>query len=192
MIMAIPAPEKIEEFVSPVLTEMGLDVEDIKVVRAGAKSQVIVLVDSDERPDLDVLEQATHEVSAALDAAEARGDADFGAQGYTLEVSTPGIDAPLTQPRHWRRNCGRLVDISLTDGPTFKARIGALSPDEESVILVTAKGPKGRLKAVGQCVQLAAVAQAVVQVEFSNPSAAEKEFAELDYDDALTRLEENK
>ena len=48
--MAIPAPEKIEQFVSPALAQIGLDVEDVKVVRAGAKSQVIVLVDADERP----------------------------------------------------------------------------------------------------------------------------------------------
>lgn len=190
--MAIPAPEKIEEFVSPVLNEIGLDVENVKVVRAGAKSQIIVQVDADERPDLDVLEQVTHEVSAALDAAEARGDADFGTQGYTLEVSTPGIDAPLSQPRHWRRNRGRIAEISLADGTSLTARIGALSPDGESVILVTSKGPKGRLKAVGQCFQLTDVARAVVQVEFSNPPAAEKEFAGLDYDDALTRLEDNK
>ena len=190
--MAIPAPEKIEQFVSPALAQIGLDVEDVKVVRAGAKSQVIVLVDADERPDLDVLEQATYEVSSALDAAEARGEADFGAQGYTLEVSTPGIDAPLTQPRHWRRNRGRIAEISLADGSAIAARIGALSPDEESIILVTSKGPKGRWKAVGQRVQLTNVARAVVQVEFSNPPAAEKDFAGLDYDDALTRLEDNK
>ena len=190
--MAIPAPEKIEQFVSPALAQIGQDVEDVRVVRAGAKSQVIVLVDADERPDLDVLEQATHEVSSALDAAEARGEADFGTQGYTLEVSTPGIDAPLTQPRHWRRNRGRVAEISLADGSAIAARIGALSPDEEFIILVTSKGPKGRLKAVGQRVELTNVARAVVQVEFSNPPAAEKDFAGLDYDDALTRLEDNK
>ena len=109
-----------------------------------------------------------------------------------MEVSTPGIDAPLTQPRHWRRNRGRIAEISLADGSAIAARIGALSPDEESIILVTSKGPKGRLKAVGQRVQLTNVARAVVQVEFSNPPAAEKDFAGLDYDDALTRLEDNK
>lgn len=190
--MAIPAPEKIEEFVSPALAQLGLDVEGVKVVRAGARSQVIVTVDADARPDLDLIEEATREVSEALDAAESRGEADFGAQGYTLEVSTPGVDAPLTLARHWRRNRGRIVQLMLHDGTSLPARIGALSPEGDAVILVISAGPKGRPKAVGQRVQLAEVAQAVVQVEFSNPPAVETEFAGLDYDDALTRLEDNK
>ncbi|ALA67228.1 ribosome maturation factor RimP [Corynebacterium lactis] len=191
-IMAIPAPEKIEEFVSPALSELGLDVEAVKVVRAGAKSQVIVSVDGDQRPDLDGLEDATRAVSEALDAAEARGDANFGSQGYTLEVSTPGIDAPLVKPRHWRRNHGRVVHISLADGGSCPGRIGALNDAEDSVIIVSSAGPKGRPRAVGRVVRLAEIARAVVQVEFSTPPAVEMDLAGLKFDDALNRLEDDK
>lgn len=190
--MAIPAPERIEQFVGPVLAEIGLDVEDVRVLRAGARSQVVVTVDADQRVDLDLLESATREVSEALDAAEARGEADFGQAGYTLEVTTPGIDAPLILPRHWRRGRGRIAEVQLNDGHAVSARIGALSPEEDAVVLVSSAGPKGRPKAVGQCVRLADIAQAVVQVEFSKPPAVEVDFAGLDYCDALTRLEDDK
>lgn len=185
--MAIPAPEKIEEIVAPALADLHLDVEDVKVVRAGAKSQLTIAVDGDNRPDLDVLEAVTQEVSNALDAAERAGEISFGNQPYTLEVSTPGIDAPLTQPRHWRRNRGRLVSARLVDGGQVIARIGALNDDDSAVILITSVGPKGRPKATAQAVQLAEVATAVVQVEFSSVPAVETEVAGMDFDDALTK-----
>nr|WP_120491474.1 ribosome maturation factor RimP [Corynebacterium lactis] len=190
--MAIPAPEKIEEILAPALSRIGLDIEAVKVVRAGAKSQVVVSVDGETRPDLDGLEEATRVVSEELDAAEAAGAANFGAQGYTLEVSTPGIDAPLVKPRHWRRNLGRLVQVSLADGTTLPGRIGALSEPEDAVIIVSSAGPKGRPRATGQVLRLADIARAVVQVEFSTPPAVEMEFVGLTFDDALNRLEDDK
>lgn len=191
-VMAIPAPEKIEAFISDSLAEQGLTVEAVKVVRAGAKSQLIVLIDGDERPTLDKVEDATALISADLDAAEARGDANFGSQGYTLEVSTPGIDTPLTKPRHWQRNSGRIVQIRLSDGGQLVGRIGALSDEQNKVVIITSVGPKGRPKAVINVIDFDEVTQAVVQVEFSTPPAVEMDCVRLSFDDALTRLEENK
>lgn len=184
--MAIPAPEKIEEIVAPVLADLHLDVEDVKVIRAGAKSQLTIAVDGDKRPDLDVLEAVTQEVSTVLDAAERTGAINFGNQPYTLEVSTPGIDAPLTKPRHWRRNRGRKVSIRLNEGEQLIGRVGALADDEAAVILITSVGPKGRPKAAAQAIQLAHVTTAVVQVEFSSVPAVEEEIVGLDFDDALS------
>lgn len=186
-----PAPE-IADLIRPEVAALGLDVEDVQVRRAGRKSQVTVLIDGDEPPTLDDIEAATREISAALDAAEARGDADFGDQEYTLEVGTPGIDAPLTSARHWRRNRNRLVRVRLTGGDQIVARIGAYddATDPARVILVTSTGPKGRPKATGAVLELDSVEQAVVEVEFSKAPAPELELAGLDFDDAVTRLEE--
>lgn len=190
--MALPPAPEIADLIRPEVEALGLDVEDVQVRRAGRKSQVTVLIDGDEPPTLDDIEAATREISAALDAAEARGDADFGDREYTLEVGTPGIDAPLTEARHWRRNRNRLVSVRLAGGDQIVARIGALDDPAgpARVILVTSTGPKGRPKATGAVLELDSVEQAVVEVEFSKAPAPELELAGLDFDDAVTRLEE--
>lgn len=188
--MAIPSAEILESILAPVVASLNLDIEGVKVVRAGRKSQVIVLVDGDVRPDLDTIEEVTREISQAFDAAEARGDADFGTQEYTLEVSTPGIDAPLTAPRHWKRNRNRLVQVRLADGAQIVGRIGALNDSDDSVILVTTSGTKGRKKAHLSVLELETVGQAVVQVEFSDVPEAEAELSGLEFDDAVSRLED--
>ena len=189
--MAIPAPEKIEQLLGPVVATRELDIEEVKVVRAGAKSQIVVSVDGENNLSLDDLEVLTQLVSEALDGAEREGVADFGA-GYTLEVTTRGVDAPLKAPRHWSRNRGRRVAISLIDGTALDGLIAALSDAGDEVIVVTSKGPKGRLKVTHQVLRLAEVAQAVVQVEFAAAPEKERELAELDFGAAREKLEDDK
>lgn len=188
--MAFPPAEAIADVIRPAAAARGLDIEDVKVTGAGRKSQVTVLVDGDEAPDLDAIEAATRDISAALDEAEAAGEIRFGELEYTLEVSTPGVSAPLVAPRHWRRNRNRLVRIRLDDGGQLVGRIGAFDEDGDRVIIVTATGPKGRPKATGAVLELATVEQAVVEIEFSKAPAVELDLAGLDFDDAVTRLEE--
>ncbi|WP_295624190.1 ribosome maturation factor RimP [uncultured Corynebacterium sp.] len=188
--MAFPPAEAIADVVRPAVAAHGLDVEDVQVRNAGRKSQVIVLVDGDDHPDLGTVEAATRDISAALDDAEAARKIRFGELEYTLEVSTPGVDAPLREPRHWRRNRNRLVRIRLDDGGQVVGRIGALDADASRVIIVTSTGPKGRPKATGAVLELASAEHAVVEIEFSQAPAVELDLAGLDFDDAVTRLEE--
>ena len=184
--MAFPGEAELVTLITPVTQACGLDIEGIKVTRAGRKSVIGIFVDSDIRPDLDLLEQVSQEVSMLLDAAEDRGEVNLGA-GYTLEVSTPGVDAPLTAPRHWRRNRGRLVEL-LEDGQKTTWRVGALAPDETAVILVRPVKKNHEMRVL----QFSENARAVVEIEFSNPPAAETELTGLDYDQALTWQEDNK
>ncbi|QYH19571.1 ribosome maturation factor RimP [Corynebacterium aquatimens] len=173
--MAFPSTEELRAYIEPVATAHGMDVEDVRAVKAGKKSQVIVALDSDTRPTLDELEVVSQELSELFDATEDAGKLNFGA-GYTLEVTTPGVDLPLTQPRHWRRNRGRLAVI---EGKAW--RIGALRDDESEIILVEAgtKTPKVAVRAVSD------LPAAVVDIEFNQPPAAEVELAELSFDEAL-------
>ena len=67
-----------------------------------------MVVDADGGVSLDAIAEVSRELSAALDAAAAMGEVP-----YTLEVSSPGVDRPLTEPRHWRRAVGRLVTAPL-------------------------------------------------------------------------------
>jgi len=99
------------------LLALGLDLEAVEVTPAGKRRLLRVAVDKDGGVTLDDVAEATKEVGRLLD------DSDvMGSQPYTLEVSSPGIDRPLTHPRHWRRNAGRLVKLTTTTNETVTGR----------------------------------------------------------------------
>ena len=102
----------------PVVSDLGLDLEDVVVTPAGKRRVVRVVVDQDGGVDLDQIARVSTAVSAALD-----DDDALGASSYVLEVSSPGVDRPLTEPRHWRRNRSRLVKIVLADESTLTGRV---------------------------------------------------------------------
>ncbi|MDN5582757.1 MAG: ribosome maturation factor RimP [Corynebacterium sp.] len=171
--MAFPSEQDLAEVISPLAAQLGLDLESITVTRAGAKSAVRVAVDADDRPDLDQLEELSREVSAEFDARETSGALRFG-PGYTFEVTTPGLDTPLTQLRHFRRNVGRLVSVGGE-----AARVAAVEQEDDTVWLVLdGEGKKAapRVEPRG----LASVAGALVEVEFSEPPADQRELVGLD------------
>lgn len=174
--MAFPESAELEKLIRPVTGSHGLDIEAVKTVKAGKKSQVVVAVAGDEAPTLDQLEEVSNELSELFDAAEERGDVNFGA-GYTLEVTTPGVDLPLTQPRHWRRNRGHLVTVS---GKTY--RIAALNEAEDTVALIVPAEKKSGEPAV-ELAPISSVSPAVVEIEFNTPPEKEMELAEKDYQD---------
>lgn len=177
--MAFPESAELEKLIRPVTDAHGLDIEAVKTVKAGKKSQVVVAVAGDEAPTLDQLEEISNELSEIFDAAEDRGDVSFGA-GYTLEVTTPGVDLPLTQPRHWRRNRGRLVTVSEK---TY--RVGALNGAEDTVALVVPPEKKNGEPAV-EIAPISSVSGAVVEIEFNAPPEKELELAEKSFSDIET------
>ncbi len=184
--MAFPGVDELTALIAPVTSSHRLDVEGVTITRAGRKSVVAIKLDGDSRPDLDLLELVSQDISALLDAVEERGEVSFGA-GYTLEVSTPGVDLPLTAPRHWRRNRHRLVQLT-EDGQNTQWRIGALNDAETAVILVTTR--KNDL--VVRELEFTDSVRAVVEVEFAKPPAAEIELTGQQYDTAIQWREDNK
>jgi ribosome maturation factor RimP len=112
----VPAT-RVRAAVEPPLAGAGFDVEDVAVRAAGSRKLVQVVVDRDGGITLDDVAEASRLVSAALD----EHDPLDGA--YVLEVTSPGVDRPLTAPRHWRRNAGRLVRVTTADGRTRTGRI---------------------------------------------------------------------
>ncbi|MCD2109800.1 ribosome maturation factor RimP [Rhodococcus rhodochrous] len=163
--MPVPPPERIVELVSDLLAREGYDLEDVVVTAAGKHSTVRLLVDSDAGLGLDEAARLSRIVSEAFD-----GVSDFGESPYVLEVTSPGIGRPLTEPRHWRRAQGRKAKVELAD-ETLVARIGELVGDEIRLVLPDRSGP------VVRSVPLSAVRRAVVEVEFSPPSPRELELA---------------
>ncbi|WP_039825807.1 ribosome maturation factor RimP [Nocardia testacea] len=174
--MPMPTEERVSRLVAGLVAGRGFDLEGVEVSTAAGQTRVRVIVDSDRSADLDSIAELSAQVSACLDDA----DDEFEAAWYLLEVTTPGIDRPLTAPRHWRRARGRKAEITLKPGvappepglPTrFTARIGVLEDDRIALVLSGKPGP--RLASVG----LSDIARAVVEVEFSPPNARELELA---------------
>jgi ribosome maturation factor RimP len=141
----------VEELTDPLLA-LGLDLEGIELTPAGRRRVLRVAVDRDGGITLDDVAEATKEVSRLLDDSDVMGE-----QPYVLEVSSPGIDRPLTHPRHWRRNAGRLVAVTTTDGTS---RTGRIIEARDSDVVLDVDGDRLELL-------LADVAKAKVQVEFN-------------------------
>ena len=141
---------------TPILAQFDLELEAVEVIPAGNRQLLRVVVDGDGAtgtgPRLDDLAEASKALSAALDGSDAVGD-----NAYTLEVTTRGIGRPLERPAHWRRNRGRLVDVTTRDGATITGRIAG--SDEQTAQLDV----DGHLHEV----PLADVTRALVQVELN-------------------------
>jgi ribosome maturation factor RimP len=133
--------------IEPVVTAAQFDLEAVDIKPAGRRSRLIITVDADV-VDSDGLATLSREISKTLDDHDA-----LGASAYTLEVTSRGVDAPLTQPRHWRRNRDRLVRIRTTDGQSRTGRIG--DSDDEQVTIDNDQ------------VAYNDIERAVVEVEFS-------------------------
>jgi ribosome maturation factor RimP len=102
--------EKVAALLDPVVSAMGMDLEGVRVTSAGRRRVLRIVVDADGGVSLDDIALVSRDLSAALDDSVVMGD-----QPYTLEVSSPGVDRPLTERRHWRRAIGRLVVAPLTE-----------------------------------------------------------------------------
>ena len=105
------ATPRVLALLEPVVSAAGFDLEDLTVSAAGKRSIVRVLVDKDGGVTLDDVADVSRLVSEALDVADEQDPTLLGTS-YVLEVSSPGVDRPLTEPRHWRRNVGRLVSAT--------------------------------------------------------------------------------
>jgi ribosome maturation factor RimP len=186
--MSTTQSERLRGLLEPLVVETGLDLEEIKVTAAGKRRQLLVVVDSDEGVQLDAVAELSREISQALDASDAMGDAE-----YVLEVTSPGTDRPLTEPRHFRRNAGRLVKLRLKERGELIARI--MTVDDTGLDLEV-PGVKGRKPKPARA-DFAEIEAARVEVEFNRKNAAgedeqdaqdadvsEADDAEIDEDDA--------
>lgn len=125
----------VEAIVAPAVAKAGFDLEGLKVTKAGRRLLVRVLVDKDGGISLDDVAVVSKACSRALDETESTGG-PFADAAYTLEVSSPGVDRPLTEPRHWRRNIGRLVAVHIGEEPV----IGRVTAASERGIELEADG----------------------------------------------------
>jgi ribosome maturation factor RimP len=149
--------DRLEAELTNPLATLGLDVEAVEITPAGKRRILRVAVDKDGGVTLDDVADATREVNRVLDDSDVMGE-----QAYTLEVTSRGVDRPLTLPRHWRRNESRLVKVTPHEGAAFTGRV--LASDDDGVTLDVS----GRERRVGY----ADVKRALVQIEFNRPGGA--------------------
>jgi len=147
---------RIQSEVTAPLTALGLDLEAVELTPAGKRRVLRIAVDQDGGVSMDDVAAATRAVNQVLDDSVVMGE-----QAYTLEVTSRGVDRPLTLPRHWRRNADRLVKVTLTDGSSMTGRIG--DSGEETVVV--------EVSGIEKLVAYDDVARALVQVEFNRKAA---------------------
>ena len=146
--------DRIRTALTEPLSALAMDVEAVELTPAGKRRVLRVAVDKDGGVTLDDVADATQVVSDEIDGSDVMGE-----QPYTLEVTSRGVDRPLTLPRHWRRNHTRLVKVTPVEGEQYVGRIAA-SP-ESSVTLRVGDDTRD--------VPFADIKKAVVQIEFNRP-----------------------
>ena len=155
---------RLSELVRPEVAAAGYDLEGLTVTAAGKRSVVRILVDKDGGVTLDDVADVSRVVSDVLDAADA-ADPALLAGTYVLEVSSPGVDRPLTEPRHWRRNVGRLVVATPCEGAPVTGRVMAADDD---LVTLEVDGSERRLAYTD-------LVRGSVQVEFGRKSDDDQE-----------------
>ena len=148
--------DQISQHIAPALQQAGYFLEDINIVSPGKHRIVTVIVDGEESLNLDQVTLASKLVSELLDEASFMGETPF-----TLEVTSPGIDRPLTLPRHFSKNIDRLLKVTKTDGEVLTGRILANTDTEVTLSVVEKKETKEITILLGD------IKRAQVEIEFN-------------------------
>ena len=155
--------QSITDLISPAVTETGFYLEEVQIASPGSHRTITCVVDGPTPLNLDQVTVVSRVISELLDAEDFMGDTPF-----TLEVTSPGVDRPLTQTRHWTKNLTRLIKATLNDGSVITGRLTEF--DETNATLV--ENIKGRIK--NHSVAFADIKRAVVEIEFNRKDAIDE------------------
>jgi ribosome maturation factor RimP len=164
----LPSQEQVIELLDNEFVRAGYEIESVVIDAKARPPRITVIADGDEPLDLDTIASLSHRASALLDDLD-DGAADSGE--YVLEVSSPGIDRPLTSEKHFRRARGRKVELALSDGTSETGRVGDIRDGQLQLVVRSKAGWSVRY------IPLSEIVNAVVQVEFSSPNPRELELA---------------
>lgn len=165
MATGLPSQTQVIELLGGEFARAGYDIDDVVIDTRARPPRITVIADGDTALDLDTIAALSRSASALLDSLESIQSS------YVLEVSSPGVERPLTTEKHFRRARGRKVELSLSDGSRLTGRLGETRGN--SVTLVVRDGREWTVREV----PLDEIAKAVVQVEFSPPAKRELELA---------------
>ena len=148
--------DQISEHITPALHQAGYFLEDVNLVSPGQHRIVTVIVDGESALNLDQVTVASKLVSELLDEATFMGETPF-----TLEVTSPGIDRPLTIPRHFAKNVDRLLKVTKRDGVVVTGRILANTDSDVTLSVTEKKDVKEVVISLGD------IKRAQVEIEFN-------------------------
>lgn len=159
------ATSQLSPIVQTIVTGHGCILEDLSIRKAGRRLLIQVVVDNEENLDLDVVAKISREIDNELEITNF-----FGEQGFTLEVTSPGVDRPLTLPRHFRKNIDRLIKFELVTGNELTGRL--VDMDDDTFRLED-----------GTNLLMVEVKSAQVQIEFNRKPKGSADEAD-DFDDS--------
>lgn len=165
MTTGLPSQTQVIELLGGEFARAGYEIEDVVIDARARPPRITVIADGDDPLDLETVASLSRSASALLDGLENTADR------YVLEVSSPGVDRPLTSSKHFRRARGRKVELALSDGSRLTGRLGETRDD--TVALVVRAGRDWTVREI----PFAEIVKAVVQVEFTPPASAELELA---------------
>jgi ribosome maturation factor RimP len=148
--------DQISQLVTPAVEAQGFFLEEVQLVSPGKHRIVTCIVDGETSLNMDQVTGVSRAISELLDEAAFMGDAAF-----TLEVTSPGVDRPLTQPRHFRKNVDRLLKVVKIDGDVVTGRICSSSDLDVTLTVVEKKETKE------VSVKLSEIKRATVEIEFN-------------------------
>ena len=162
MASRLPSQAQVIELLDAEFARAGYEIEDVIVDTRPRPARITVVADGDRPLDLDTAAVLSRSASALLD------ELDIDRR-YLLEISSPGVQRPLTSSKHFRRARGRKVELTLADGSELTGRIGGV--DDDTLTLVVRAGRDWVLRAL----PVAEIATGMVQVEFAPPTDRELE-----------------
>ena len=148
--------DQIAALVTPAVQAQGFFLEDVHLVSPGKHRIVTCIVDGESALNLDQVTSVSRAISELLDEAPFMGETPF-----TLEVTSPGVDRPLTKPRHFVKNHDRLLKVTKNDGDVITGRITS-SSDSDVTLLVETKKESSEV-----VVAYADIKRATVEIEFN-------------------------
>jgi ribosome maturation factor RimP len=148
--------DQIAQLVTPAVQAQGFFLEEVLLVSPGKHRIITCIVDGQSSLNMDQVTAVSRAISELLDEAAFMGEAPF-----TLEVTSPGVDRPLTKPRHFAKNVDRLLNVVRTDGEVVTGRISGNSETELTLSVTEKKEVKEVV------IALADIKRATVEIEFN-------------------------
>jgi len=160
----LPTQKQVIELLGGEFVRAGYEIEDVVIDARPQPPRITVIADGDNPLDLDTVAELSRSASALLDGLD-------GDDAFVLEVTSPGVERPLTAEKHFRRAHGRKVDAELVDGTTVTGRLGVVSDGAVDLVM------RDRNDWTVRRLSFDEIVKAVVQVEFSPPKPRELELA---------------
>ena len=132
--------KKVAELVEEKIAEIERPDLFLVSVKLHSNGKLIILLDGDKGIGIAECAQVSRYVGFKLE------EENVIETAYNLEVSSPGIDLPLTSLRQYAKNVGRQLQIKMADGS--KKEVALTGMGEDAIIVeekIKEKGKKAEL-----------------------------------------------